>query len=47
MVEVVPTAMIFVPSRAGRSHSSAEFTPIEEIVPGVAVLAQALHTLAY
>ncbi len=47
MVEAVPTAMIFVPSRAGRSHSSAEYTPIEEIVPGVAVLAQALYKLAY
>ncbi len=47
MVERVPTAMLFVPSQAGRSHSAAEFTPLEQIIPGVAVLAQAMYKLAY
>jgi allantoate deiminase len=42
-----PAGMIFVPSREGRSHSPAEFTAIEDIVPGVAVLAAGLHRLAY
>ena len=43
----VPTAMLFVPSRDGKSHRPDEFTPIEQIVPGVQVLAAALHRLAY
>jgi allantoate deiminase len=42
----VPTAMIFVPSRAGRSHSPAEFTPHERLLPGVQVLADALEEVA-
>ncbi len=47
MVEQIPTGMIFVPSIAGRSHSRAEYTPLTEILPGVALLAQALYKLAY
>jgi allantoate deiminase len=47
MVEQIPTGMIFVPSQAGRSHSQAEFTPLDQILPGVALLAQALYKLAY
>lgn len=47
MVEKIPSGMIFVPSKAGRSHSRAEFTPIEQILPGIALLAQALYKLAY
>ncbi len=39
--------MIFVPSREGRSHSPAEFTALEDIVPGVEVLVAGLHRLAY
>ncbi len=42
-----PAAMIFVPSRGGRSHSPQEYTPVEQIVPGVTLLAAALHRLAY
>jgi acetylornithine deacetylase/succinyl-diaminopimelate desuccinylase-like protein len=38
--------MIFVPSRDGRSHSPAEFTPMEQIIPGVQTLADALEDLA-
>jgi allantoate deiminase len=42
-----PAAMIFVPSRDGRSHSPLEYTPVEQITPGIALLAAALHRLAY
>jgi allantoate deiminase len=42
----IPTAMIFVPSRAGRSHSPAEFTPDEQVLPGVQTLADVLGELA-
>jgi allantoate deiminase len=41
----VPTAMIFVPSRDGRSHSPAEFTPMEQLLPGIQVLADTLRDL--
>ena len=42
-----PAAMLFVPSRNGRSHSPEEYTPIDQIVPGVRVLARTLYHLAY
>ncbi len=42
-----PTGMLFVPSRDGRSHCPEEYTPIEQILPGVRVLARTLHALAY
>lgn len=42
----VPTAMIFVPSRGGRSHSPAEHTPPEQYLPGVQALADTLEALA-
>ena len=41
------TRSSFVPSRDGRSHTPAEYTPVEQIVPGVRALAGALHRLAY
>ncbi len=47
MVELTPTAMLFIPSKGGRSHSAAEFTPIEQIIPGIATLALAMYKLAY
>jgi allantoate deiminase len=47
MARRFPTGMIFVPSRDGRSHCPEEYTPIEQIVGGVRVLARALHALAY
>ncbi len=47
MVERWPSGMLFVPSHDGRSHTPAEFTPIEQVVPGVRVLAAALYQLAY
>ena len=43
----VPTAMLFVPSAGGRSHTPEEHTAVEDILPGVTVLARSLHALAY
>lgn len=41
-----PTVMIFVPSRGGLSHAPAEFTPHDQLMPGVQLLADALARLA-
>ncbi|MFN8633611.1 MAG: Zn-dependent hydrolase [Chloroflexota bacterium] len=43
----VPTAMLFVPSKGGKSHTPEELTPVEWVVPGIQALAGALHRLAY
>ncbi len=43
----VRRAMIFVPSHEGRSHSPDEFTALDDIIPGVALLAETLYRLAY
>ncbi|OME65600.1 allantoate amidohydrolase [Paenibacillus odorifer] len=42
-----PTAMIFVPSRAGISHSPEEYTFPEQLVAGLEVLTAMLYELAY
>lgn len=42
-----PTAMLFVPSRGGKSHTPEEYTPVEQVVPGVQALAGTLYRLAY
>ena len=42
-----PTAMIFVPSRGGISHSPSEYTEPRLLADGVAVLAAMLYELAY
>jgi allantoate deiminase len=47
MARRVPTAMLFVPSVDGRSHSAAEYTSPEDAARGATVLAGALHRLAY
>jgi allantoate deiminase len=47
MASRVPTAMVFVPSVEGRSHTPAEYTSPEDCVRGASVLATALHRLAY
>jgi allantoate deiminase len=47
MAHHVPTAMLFVPSVEGRSHSPAEYTSLEDAVHGATVLAVALYKLAY
>ncbi len=38
MAELTPTGMIFVPSRAGRSHCPEEWTEYEHLATGTAVL---------
>lgn len=43
---VIPTAMIFVPSRDGRSHSPAEWTDAGAIEAGANVLLETLLSLA-
>lgn len=47
MARRVPTAMLFVPSVEGRSHSPAEYTTLEDAVRGATVLAAALYQLGY
>lgn len=47
MARRLPTAMLFVPSVEGRSHSSAEYTTPEDARRGATVLATALYQLAY
>ncbi|CAM3643998.1 MULTISPECIES: allantoate deiminase [Saccharibacillus] len=42
-----PTALLFVPSRGGLSHSPAEFTETEDLERGVKLLIDLLHKLAY
>ncbi|WP_410514001.1 Zn-dependent hydrolase [Paenibacillus sp. BR2-3] len=42
-----PTAMIFVPSRAGISHSPEEYSSPEELAAGLDVLTALLYELAY
>jgi allantoate deiminase len=44
---VCPTAMLFVPSRGGISHSPDEYTSPEDLALGTAVLAELLYELAY
>jgi allantoate deiminase len=46
MASRVPTAMLFVPSIEGRSHTPAELTSPEDCVRGASVLATALSELA-
>lgn len=47
MARYLPTAMLFVPSVEGRSHSVAEYTTPEDAARGASVLATALFRLAY
>ena len=43
----VPTAMTFVPSRDGISHTPVEYTSAADLAAGTQVLAGTLHELAY
>jgi allantoate deiminase len=45
--QVCPTAMIFVQSRGGVSHSPEEFSASDHIETGVSTLATMLHEMAY
>ena len=47
LARTFPRVMIFVPSVEGRSHSPEECTPIEQMLPGVGLLAEACRRLAY
>jgi allantoate deiminase len=42
-----PSALIFVPSRGGISHSPEEFTEPEQLADGILTLIDLLYTLAY
>ncbi|MNB96642.1 Allantoate amidohydrolase [compost metagenome] len=44
---ICPTAMIFVPSRAGISHSPEEYSSPEELAAGLNLLTAVLYELAY
>ena len=46
MAELAPIGMIFVPSKDGRSHSAAEWTPWESIEIGANCLLGTLYSLA-
>lgn len=46
LAQVVPTGMIFVPSRGGISHHPAEWTAPEEVADGCEVLCRAILELA-
>jgi N-carbamoyl-L-amino-acid hydrolase len=46
MAHKYPSAMIFVPSREGISHSPKEFTPPEDLANGANVLLNAVMELA-
>jgi N-carbamoyl-L-amino-acid hydrolase len=43
---VVPTAMLFVPSKDGLSHNEAEYTSPEQLAVGCEVMLGAVLTLA-
>jgi allantoate deiminase len=44
---VCPTAMIFVPSRGGVSHSPQEYSDHQALSDGLAVLSDVLYDLAW
>jgi N-carbamoyl-L-amino-acid hydrolase len=46
MANITRTGMIFVPSQEGRSHSTAEWTALEDIERGANTLLNTLHQLA-
>lgn len=46
MSDVVPTVMLFVPSREGISHNEAEDTSDPDAIHGVRVLTEVVRRLA-
>ncbi len=44
---ICPVAMIFVPSKDGRSHSPAEWTALDDIEAGATVLLKSVEDLAF
>ena len=47
MANVCPVAMVFVPSKDGRSHSPAEWTAMDDIEAGAVVFQRAIKSLAF
>jgi acetylornithine deacetylase/succinyl-diaminopimelate desuccinylase-like protein len=47
LAPLFPTAMVFVPSIGGKSHTPEEDTRFEDIAVGVRLLARALFRLAW
>ena len=47
MASVCPVAMIFVPSKDGRSHSPAEWTALDDIEAGAKVMRRAIERYAF
>lgn len=47
LAQMVPTAMLFVPSRAGISHSPEEYTESKDLAEGVKALTSALYEMGY
>jgi allantoate deiminase len=45
--KTIPTAMIFVPSHDGISHSPMEFTETKDLIEGIKALIETLYCLAY
>ena len=45
--KTVPSVMIFVPSKGGKSYTPEEFTSLDDIMPGIEVMYCALEQLAY
>ncbi len=45
LASIAPTAMLFVPSRGGRSHCPEEWTDAADLAAGVHTLTAALHEL--
>ena len=47
MAKAIPTAMLFVPSHNGISHSPLEYTDPKDLADGIKALISALYELAY
>ena len=47
IAQFVPTAMLFVPSHRGISHSPLEYTDSKDLASGIRVLIDVLYQLAY
>ena len=47
MARIAKTAMVFVRSHEGRSHTPEEYSTPEDCAAGIRVLTGALHRLAY
>jgi beta-ureidopropionase / N-carbamoyl-L-amino-acid hydrolase len=45
MSRICPSAMVFVPSKAGKSHAPEEWTERDQLAAGAAVMLEALKTL--